>query len=56
MTKTPPPDRDSDMPAGTVPVLSSGDLLAGHREVIIQHGSDRYRLRLTSNGKLILIK
>lgn len=38
------------------PVLSSQDLLAGHREVIIQHGAEFYRLRLTNNNKLILFK
>jgi hemin uptake protein HemP len=36
--------------------LSSQDLLAGQREVLIKHGSEIYRLRLTSNNKLILMK
>ena len=39
-----------------LPVLSSRDLFAGGREVIIAHGSERYRLRLTSSNKLILVK
>ncbi len=30
------------------------DLLQGASEVIIEHGADAYRLRRTSNGKLIL--
>ncbi len=38
------------------PVLSSRDLLAGHREVLIQHGAEQYRLRLTNSNKLILVK
>lgn len=38
------------------PILSSRDLLAGHREVIIQHGKEQYRLRLTNSNKLILVK
>jgi hemin uptake protein HemP len=38
------------------PVVSSRDLLAGHREIIIEHGREHYRLRLTSSNKLILIK
>ncbi len=38
------------------PVLSSQELLAGRREVIIQHGKESYRLRLTNNNKLILFK
>lgn len=42
-------------PAGPrrVPV---GDLLGDQREVIIEHGAEAYRLRLTSKGKLILTK
>ena len=38
------------------PRLRSSDLLSGAREAIIEHGQERYRLRLTSNGKLILTK
>ncbi|MCC7047974.1 MAG: hemin uptake protein HemP [Alphaproteobacteria bacterium] len=37
-------------------VLESQELLAGQREVLIRHGDDVYRLRLTSNNKLILMK
>lgn len=36
--------------------LLSADLLAGGREAVIVHGQDEYRLRVTSNGKLILTK
>jgi len=36
--------------------LQSADLLAGGREAVIVHGQDEYRLRVTSNGKLILTK
>jgi hemin uptake protein HemP len=36
--------------------LSSRELLAGSREIEIVHGSQCYRLRLTSLGKLILTK
>jgi hemin uptake protein HemP len=32
------------------------DLLAGAREAVLLHHSGEYRLRLTSNGKLILTK
>jgi hemin uptake protein HemP len=35
---------------------SSRTLLAGHREVEIEHDSVIYRLQLTSLGKLILTK
>lgn len=37
-------------------VVTSEALLQGSREVIIRHGSDDYRLRLTRVGKLILNK
>ena len=36
--------------------LNSADLLAGHREVVIDHDGELYRLRHTKNGKLILNK
>lgn len=42
--------------AGATPAVSSADLLAGGREVIIRHGDELYRLRLTNSNKLILIK
>lgn len=58
MTREPRPEDRGERrraPAGP-PVIASRDLLAGHREVIIQHGQERYRLRLTSSNKLILVK
>lgn len=36
--------------------FTSAELLGQSREVIIEHGGDEYRLRLTSQGKLILTK
>ncbi len=36
--------------------ISSDELFAGMREVVIGHGGGRYRLRRTRNGKLILTK
>jgi hemin uptake protein HemP len=36
--------------------ISAVDLFAGAREVILEHDGQRYRLRITSNGKLILTK
>ncbi len=38
------------------PVVSSSDLLAGGRELVIRHGPDLYRLLITSQNKLILTK
>lgn len=36
--------------------LLSDALLCGAREVIVEHRGEDYRLRVTSNGKLILTK
>ena len=36
--------------------IRSEDLLAGAREVVIVHNGEEYRLQVTRNGKLILIK
>ncbi|MEJ0015980.1 MAG: hemin uptake protein HemP [Acetobacteraceae bacterium] len=36
--------------------VSSDDLMAGERVIIIQHGADEYRLRVTAAGKLILTR
>ncbi len=36
--------------------LSSEKLFRGRREVLIRHGADHYRLRLTRMNKLILTK
>ena len=38
------------------PILTSRELFQGRREVIIEHGADQYRLLITSNNKLILMK
>lgn len=36
--------------------FDSAELLHGDKEVLIHHGGEVYRLRLTKNGKLILQK
>jgi hemin uptake protein HemP len=36
--------------------LDSGDLFVATREIIIGHGGETYRLRLTAHNKLILTK
>lgn len=36
--------------------IDSRELFAREREIIIAHGDDHYRLRLTSQNKLILTK
>ncbi|MCY4590476.1 MAG: hemin uptake protein HemP [Alphaproteobacteria bacterium] len=42
--------------AGGRRTLHRSDILAGAREVIIEHRDECYRLRLTSMGKLILTR
>ncbi len=40
----------------TPEVISAAALLRDRRELVIEHGGERYRLSLTKNGKLILTK
>lgn len=44
------------MPRSATPRIDSLRLLEGGRELVIQHGAEEYRLRLTRNDKLILTK
>lgn len=39
-----------------VPKIAIKQLMKGQREIILQHGPEEYRLRITSTGKLILTK
>jgi hemin uptake protein HemP len=45
-------------PASRLPVkrIAIRDLMEGGREAVLLHDGTEYRLRLTSNGKLILTK
>jgi hemin uptake protein HemP len=36
--------------------MTSEDLFAGRRELLITHATESYRLRITNQGKLILTK
>jgi len=36
--------------------IDSSELFAGSREIVIAHGRETYRLRLTAQNKLILTK
>lgn len=38
------------------PVIASDVLMQGRREIVIVHDGSNYRLRITSNNKLILTK
>jgi hemin uptake protein HemP len=52
-----PPDRKPGPPASAEPqTVSSEELLGGRRQLIIQHGEERYRLLVTRSNKLILTK
>lgn len=48
----PSPPVDSD----GIRYVTSSDLFAGAREVVIQHEQHRYRLKITSKGGMILNK
>ena len=39
-----------------LPVVESVALMSGQRELIIRHGTETYRLRVTASNKLILTK
>jgi hemin uptake protein HemP len=49
-------DGVKEVPKTGTPKLDVQTLLGGGREAILLHGTEEYRLRLTSNGKLILTK
>ena len=68
MSNSPGNDREPDIPPagqiGSTSTASTGrgkhinstELFAGAREVLIDHSGETYRLRHTSQGKLILTK
>lgn len=49
-------ERAAPLHAAPAETLTSEALLKGQREILIQHGDRTYRLRHTSNDKLILTK
>lgn len=54
-----PPETAGTSRSGDVPIkrhISSDELMAGRRELIIEHNKEDYCLRITSKGKLILTK
>jgi hemin uptake protein HemP len=48
-----PPEAAAD---GLAPEIAVETILAGRREIVLLHNGLRYRLRVTSNNKLILTK
>ena len=49
-------DAQSDRLEVTIPAVESAAILQGRRELMIRHGAELYRLRLTASNKLILTK
>lgn len=45
-----------NLPVTVNKIIRSEDLFGGARELVIKHGDEDYRLRLTNQGKLILTK
>jgi hemin uptake protein HemP len=56
------PERASDaaarraFPPLRTPRVTTDRLMRGRREIVVQHGLEEYRLRITATGKLILTK
>lgn len=59
MSQSPPAARPRDIGGEANDAPQSVDsvaLMQGRRELIIRHGADTYRLRITASNKLILTK
>ncbi|HEX9326321.1 MAG TPA: hemin uptake protein HemP [Reyranella sp.] len=59
MSQPPRATRPDDVGGETADAASTVDsvtLMKGRRELIIRHGADTYRLRITASNKLILTK
>ncbi|HEX4918263.1 MAG TPA: hemin uptake protein HemP [Limnobacter sp.] len=52
------PTRDDPVASLAQPLVVQSDALfpPGQREIMIEHGTMQYRLRITAQGKLILTK
>ncbi len=50
----PQPSRDAH--GASMREIDSRELMQGHREIVIRHGEEAYRLSVTRSGKLILRK
>jgi hemin uptake protein HemP len=49
-------ERERSDAGQAIPVVDGAALMGGRRELIIQHGTGSYRLRVTASNKLILTK
>ncbi|WKJ91682.1 hemin uptake protein HemP [Methylomonas montana] len=55
IARAPTAGTSPELPQGR-PRLNSQLLFGAQNEIVIEHQGDEYRLRITSNGKLILTK
>ncbi len=51
-----PPSEAALNPSLRPTIYRSAELFAGGNEIWIEHGEEMYRLRITSQGKLLLTK
>jgi hemin uptake protein HemP len=49
-------ESEAGRPDSSTPIVDSVTLMSGQRELIIRHGAESYRLRVTASNKLILTK
>jgi hemin uptake protein HemP len=49
-------ERERNGASQAIPIVDSAALMDGRRELIIQHGTGSYRLRVTASNRLILTK
>jgi hemin uptake protein HemP len=56
MEQTSDPESGENATAEPQIVVSSKELFGENREIVIEHDGERYRLRITRRGKLILQK
>jgi hemin uptake protein HemP len=50
------PDDDQPTPPAAAKVVRTQELFGAEKEIVIDHEGERYRLRITRRGKLILQK
>ncbi len=54
--KNPEPAGEAPESRLPLPVLQAKQLFGDNREIVIEHDGERYKLRITRRGKLILQK
>lgn len=56
-TNSHPSENTHPVPSASgAPTFNSEDLFQGQREILIRHGEEVYKVRITRNGKLIMNK